>query len=237
MKSMTRVRISIFCFNFHKCLHGFFSDQILILQAIQKQHLVMESIHRLRQKASDTASQVESLQTELGQAKSSLEAANSDNNRLLGQLEAAEKKKDELQAELDALKKSRKKDCEDVNNAGFNEAEENYKKQVFATQDIYFKAGWKAACQQLGQGPDTDVFASPPAVFLPTYLIPYANDVFSMLQAEAKEGLEEEGEAEAEGEDQTEQEQAGQTGTGVQDQTATVNLEADEEFPDLSPLA
>ncbi|KAF5932674.1 hypothetical protein HYC85_028845 [Camellia sinensis] len=124
-------------------------------------------------------------------------------------------------AELDELKKSRKKDCEDANNAGFNEAEENYKKQVFATQDIYFKAGWKAACQQLGQGPDTDVFAFPPAVFLPTYLIPYANDVFSALQVEAEEGLQEEDEGEAEGEDQTEQEQAGQTGTGVQDPTAT----------------
>ncbi|KAF5933580.1 hypothetical protein HYC85_029751 [Camellia sinensis] len=184
-------------------------------RAIQKQHLVMERIHRLRQKASDTASQVESLQTELGQARSSLEAANSDNNRLLDQLEAAEKEKDVLRAELDELKKSRKKDCEDANNAGFNEAEENYKKQVFATQDIYFKAGWKAACQQLGQGPDTDVFSSPPAVFLPTYLIPYANDTFNALQAEAEEGLEEEGEADAEGEDQTEQEQAGQTGTGV----------------------
>ena len=36
VKSLTRVRISIFCFNFQKCLHGFFSDQILILQAIQK---------------------------------------------------------------------------------------------------------------------------------------------------------------------------------------------------------
>ncbi|GMP94032.1 hypothetical protein CsSME_00043641 [Camellia sinensis var. sinensis] len=30
-------------------------------KAIQKQHLVMERIHRLRQKAADTASQVQSL--------------------------------------------------------------------------------------------------------------------------------------------------------------------------------
>ncbi|XP_028093373.1 uncharacterized protein LOC114293498 [Camellia sinensis] len=205
-------------------------------RAIQKQHLVMERIHRLREKAAGTASQVQNLQTELGRAKSSLEIANTDNNRLLGQLDEAEKKRDELQAELDALKKSREKDCEDANNASFKEAEDNYKKQVFATQDIYFKAGWKSACQQLGQGPDTNVFASPPAVFLPTYLIPYANDVFSALQAEAEEGLEE-AEADAQGGDQTEQELPGQTGTGVQDQTATVNLEADEEFPDLSPLA
>ncbi|XP_028097677.1 uncharacterized protein LOC114297448 [Camellia sinensis] len=98
-------------------------------RAIQKQHLVLERIHRLRQKANDTASQVESLQAELGRAKSSLEMANSDNNRLLGQLDAAEKKRDELQAEVDILKKSKKKACRAANTAGFNEAEESYKKQ------------------------------------------------------------------------------------------------------------
>ncbi|XP_028103698.1 uncharacterized protein LOC114302816 [Camellia sinensis] len=65
-------------------------------RAIQKQHLVMERIHRLRQKANDTASQVQSLETELGRAKSSLQITNADNNRLLGQLDEAEKKKDEL---------------------------------------------------------------------------------------------------------------------------------------------
>ena len=116
------------------------------MQAIQKQHLVLERIHRLRQKANDTASQVEILQDELGRAKSSLEMANSDNNRLLGQLDAAEKKQNELQTEVDTLKKSEKKACRAANNACCNEAEMNYKKQVFATQDIYFIAGWKSAC-------------------------------------------------------------------------------------------
>ena len=95
---------------FHKCLHGFHTDPIFFLQAIQKQHLVMERIHRLRQKANDTASQVQSLQTELGRAKSSLQIANADNTKLLGQLGDAEKKRDELQAELDALKESREKE-------------------------------------------------------------------------------------------------------------------------------
>ncbi|XP_028108699.1 uncharacterized protein LOC114307503 [Camellia sinensis] len=65
-------------------------------RAIQKQHLVLERIHRLRQRANDTASQVESLQADLGRAKASLEMANNDNNRLLGQLNAAEKKQNEL---------------------------------------------------------------------------------------------------------------------------------------------
>ncbi|KAL7198677.1 hypothetical protein ACSBR2_021060 [Camellia fascicularis] len=206
-------------------------------RAIQKQHLVMERIHRLRQKANDTASQVQNLQTELGRAKSSLEIANVDNNRLLGQLDEAEKKRDELKAELDALKKSRKKECDDANNAGFNEAEDNYKKQVFATQDIYFKAGWKSACEHLGQGPDTDVFATPPPVFLPTYLVPYANDIFTALQAEAEEGLEEEVEADAEGEVHQEREQPGRTEPSAEDQSPTINLEATEdEFTNLSPL-
>ena len=70
--------------NFHKCFPGSFSNQLCFLQAIQKQHLVLERIHRLRQKANDTASQVQSLQAELGRAKSSLEMANADNNRLFG---------------------------------------------------------------------------------------------------------------------------------------------------------
>ena len=109
-------------------MHGFFSDQFFFLQTIQKQYLVKERIHRLRQKANDSASQVKSLQTELGRAKSSLQIANADNNRLLGQLDAAEKKRDELQAELDELKASREKECEDANNAGFKEAEDSYKK-------------------------------------------------------------------------------------------------------------
>ena len=126
------------------------------MQAIQKQHLVLERIHRLRQKANDTASQVESLQAELGRAKASLEMATHDNNRLLGQLNAAEKKQRELQAEVDTLKKAKKKACRAANNAGFNEAEMKYKKQVFATQDIIFKAGWKFACENLGQGSYTE---------------------------------------------------------------------------------
>ncbi|XP_028127270.1 uncharacterized protein LOC114323790 [Camellia sinensis] len=114
-------------------------------RAIQKQHLVLERIHRLRQKANDTASQVESLQAELGRAKASLEMANADNNRLLSQLNAAEKKQSELQTEVDTLKKSEKKACRAANNAGFNEAEQSYKKQVFATQDIYFKAEYSCS--------------------------------------------------------------------------------------------
>ncbi|GMQ03941.1 hypothetical protein CsSME_00049543 [Camellia sinensis var. sinensis] len=101
----------------------------------------MERIHRLRQKANDSTSQVTSLQTELGRAKSSLQIANADNDKLLGQLGAAEQERDTIKAELEALKQSREKDLEDANNADFKEAEKSYTKQVHATQDSYFKAG------------------------------------------------------------------------------------------------
>ncbi|XP_028073553.1 uncharacterized protein LOC114275750 [Camellia sinensis] len=179
-------------------------------RAIQKQHLVLERIHRLRQKANDTASQ----------------------------LDAAEKKRSELQAEVDTLKKTKKKACRAANNAGFNEAEKNYKKQVFATQDIFFKAGWKSACEQLDQGSDTDVFANPPKASLPVYLVPYANDVFSALQTEAEEGLEDgDGETDSEEEEAEVQEQPGIEEPGAQDTGPTVDLEAGEdEFTHLSPL-
>ncbi|GMP71802.1 hypothetical protein CsSME_00030071 [Camellia sinensis var. sinensis] len=72
VKSMTRVRV----------LHALFK--------------FFKRIHRLRQKATDAASQVEHLQTELGRSKASLEIANFDNSRLLGQLGAAEKERDAL---------------------------------------------------------------------------------------------------------------------------------------------
>lgn len=103
------------------------------------------------------------------------------------------------------MKQSRKEELEDTNNAGFKEAEENYTKQVHVTQDIHFKAGWKAACEQLGQGFGIDVFASSPAVFLPTYLVPYANDVFSALQAKAEEDEAEDAEENAEGDNRPKQ--------------------------------
>ncbi|GMQ10426.1 hypothetical protein CsSME_00053430 [Camellia sinensis var. sinensis] len=163
--------------------------------------------------------------------------ANSDNSRLLGQLGTAEKERDALQAELETLKESNKKELEDANNAGFKEAEESYTKQVHATQDIFFKAGWKAACEQLGQGPGTDVFASPPVAFLPTYLVPYANDVFSALQAETEEEEAKDAEENAEGGNRAKQ--PGQEQTGVQEITTTVDLEAtatEDEFTNLFPL-
>ena len=136
------------------------------------------------------------------------------------------------------MKKSEKKACRAANNAGFNEAEKNYKKQVFATQDIYFKAGWKSACEQLGQGSDTDVFANPPKASLPVYLVPYANDVFSALQTEAEEGLEDgDGEIDSEEEEAEVQEQPGNEEPGAQDTGPSVDLEAGEdEFTHLSPL-
>ncbi|XP_028124092.1 uncharacterized protein LOC114321144 [Camellia sinensis] len=68
-------------------------------RVIQKQHLVMERIHWLRQKATDSASQVQSLRAELGRAQSSLQMANSDNSQLLGQLGSAEKERDALRAD------------------------------------------------------------------------------------------------------------------------------------------
>ena len=198
----------------------------------------MERIHRLRQKANDTASQVERLHTELGRAKASLQIAHAAKYRLLGQLDAAEKKQSELQPEVDTLTKSKRKACKAANNAGFNETEQSYKKQVFATQDIYFKAGWKSACEHLGQGSDTDVFANPPPASLPGCLVPYANDVFSALQAEAEEGLEDgDGETDSEDDEAEVQEQPGNEEPGAQEVSPTVNLDAGEdEFTNLSPL-
>lgn len=136
------------------------------------------------------------------------------------------------------LKQSRKDEVDEANNTGFKEAEDNYTKQVEATKDIFFKSGWKAAYEQLGQGSGTDMFASPPVAFLPINMVPHANDVFTALQAKAEEKGLEEGEENAEVDDRTEQ--VDQVEIGVQETTVTVNLEAiaaGDEFADLSSLA
>ena len=68
--------------------------------------------------------------------------------------------------------------------------------------------------------------------------MPYANDVFNDLQAEAEEGLEEgDAETDAEAEDAEVQEQPGHDEPGAQDKSPTINLEAAEDkFSNLSPL-
>ena len=68
--------------------------------------------------------------------------------------------------------------------------------------------------------------------------MPYANDVFSALQAEAEEGLQEgDDETDTEAEDAEVQEQPGHDELGAQDKSPTSNLETTEdEFTNLSPL-
>ena len=68
--------------------------------------------------------------------------------------------------------------------------------------------------------------------------MPYANDVFSALQAEAEEGLEEgDDETDSEAEDAEMQEQPGHDEPGARDKSPSINLEAaEDEFTNLSPL-
>ena len=68
--------------------------------------------------------------------------------------------------------------------------------------------------------------------------MPYANDVFSALQAEAEEGLEEgSDETDSEAEDAVVEVQPGQVEPGAQEASPTTNLEtAEDEFTNLSPL-
>lgn len=115
----------------------------------------MDRIHKLRQKVTDANNQAKNLETELGRSKASLEMANADNAKLLGQLGRAKQEREELKAQLAAKKEGRKATVDEANNLGFQEAEDNYTKQVEATKDIYFKSGRKAACEKLGQGSET----------------------------------------------------------------------------------
>mgnify|MGYP003703537521 CR=1 FL=1 len=68
--------------------------------------------------------------------------------------------------------------------------------------------------------------------------MPSANDVFSALQAEAEEGLEEgDAETDTEAEHAEVQEQSGHDEPSAQDKSPTINLDAaEDEFTNLSPL-
>ncbi|XP_028085999.1 receptor kinase-like protein Xa21 [Camellia sinensis] len=171
----------------------------------------MDRIVDLRHKVTELNNVCKNISVERGRAKASIEITNVDNARLFGQLSRAEQEKDALKAELEAEKKAMQDAVDEANNLGFKEAEGNYIKQVETTKYIYFKSGWKSACEKLGQGFETEVFTSPPPAFLSVYLIPYANEVFNSLQEEAEEEAED---------------KAGQREPGDKEKAAMVDLEA-----------
>lgn len=75
-------------------------------------------------------------------------------------------------AEIDALKKK----ADDANTEGFKEGEAVYIQQCEAAKDLFFKCGWRSAVEQLGCGPEIEVYNAP-QYFIPASLAEYAADL------------------------------------------------------------
>ncbi|GMP80506.1 hypothetical protein CsSME_00035581 [Camellia sinensis var. sinensis] len=92
--------------------------------------------------------------------------------KLLSQLPSTKQDRDAAKVELEKLRK-KKFDAE---------KEESYIKQIDTTKDIFFKLGWKAACEKLRHGPMIEVFTTPSLYFLSDYMTSYAENIFKVLQ-------------------------------------------------------
>ena len=65
------------------------------------------------------------------------------------------------------------KKLEDAEDRGFKKEEALYIKQCEAAKDLFFKRGWRAGVEQLGHGPETEVF-NPHPYFIPGSMTEYA---------------------------------------------------------------
>lgn len=54
----------------------------------------------------------------------------------------------------------------DTDDRGFKEGEETYVHQCEVAKDIFFKCGWKAAVEKLGQSHDSEIFLNPHSHFI-----------------------------------------------------------------------
>ena len=90
-------------------------------------------------------------------------------DKYLRELAKLEGKKD---AEIADLKKK----VGDANAQGFKEAEGLYIPQCEGAKDLFFKCGWRGAVEQLGCGPETEIYNAP-QYFIPASLAEYAADL------------------------------------------------------------
>ena len=90
-------------------------------------------------------------------------------DKYLRELVKLEGKKDTEIAEL-------KKKVGDANAQGFKEAKGLYILQCEGAKDLFFKCGWRSAAEQLGYGPETEVYNAP-QYFIPASLAEYAASV------------------------------------------------------------
>lgn len=155
---------------------------------MQKSQIAHKKVLELRKTARQAMAEVEEKTTELEVARKQLAELKSENGRLTGVVSSAEAErlkavavtKDRYLRELTKLEGSKnkeiaelKKKADDANATGFKEGEALYIPQCEAAKDLFFKCGWRCAVEQLGCGPETEVYNAPQYV-IPTSLAEYA---------------------------------------------------------------
>ena len=81
-----------------------------------------------------------------------------------------------LEGKKDAEIADLKKKVSDANTQGFKEVEGLYIPQCEGPKELFFKCGWRSAVEQLGCGPETEVYNAP-QYFIPASLTEYAASV------------------------------------------------------------
>ncbi|XP_028117745.1 uncharacterized protein LOC114315329 [Camellia sinensis] len=117
------------------------------------------------------------LEAEVTRLTGLVASANADKQRALTEM------RDKHLWELAKLESSKateiqklKKKSDDAEKKGFKEGEAVYIQQCEAAKDLFFKCGWRSAVEQLGCGPETEVYNAP-QYFIPASLVEYAADL------------------------------------------------------------
>ncbi|XP_028061123.1 uncharacterized protein LOC114264643 [Camellia sinensis] len=166
------------------------STKSMIL-AIQKNNIAHKKVLELRRTTTQVMADAEAKTAELERTKKQIAELQFENGHLTGLVSSAEAEKQKIAATVkdkylrELVKLEGKEDAEiadlkkkvgDANAQGFKEAEGLYIPQCEGAKDLFFKCGWRSVVEQLGCGPETEVYNAP-QYFIPASLAEYAASV------------------------------------------------------------
>ena len=161
------------------------------LQSLQKSQIAHQKVLELRKTTRQALAEVETKTTELKESHQKTAEQKVEVARLSGLVTSAEADKQKalivmkdkylrelvkLEGKKDAEIAELKKKVSDANAEGFKEAEGLYIPQCEGAKDLFFKCGWRSVVEQLGCGPETEVYNAP-QYFIPASLAEYAASV------------------------------------------------------------
>lgn len=162
------------------------------MQAMQKNQIAHKRVLELRKTTRQAVAEADQKTVELNEAKQKMTELQSEVARLTGLVDLAEvdkqkaltELKDRYLRELATVKQNKKaeiteleKKIGDAEDRGFKEGRATYILQCEAAKDLFFKCGWKAAVEQLGHRPETELFLNPPSYFISSCMAEYATAI------------------------------------------------------------